>query len=105
MRFIGSRFGLANDSQEVKSYFLADLNAAYDLGTLMHIKGLSASLSVENIFNGANARYLAALGSTAGTTDVDFARSLDLIIEAWGHLVEKASARRKIPPRSCPRKR
>lgn len=50
-RYTSSRFGLADDSQRVAPYALFDFNATYDFGHKVHVNGLKANFSVQNLLN------------------------------------------------------
>lgn len=51
VRFIGVRYGLANDSQHVPSFAVVDFAATYDLSRLLHVSEVTARLSVQNLFD------------------------------------------------------
>lgn len=51
VRYIGSRFGDAANTQSVPGYTVADLTMSYDLGARIGIESLKASVSILNIFD------------------------------------------------------
>lgn len=51
VRYIGPRFGDAANLQRVPGYAVADVTVSYNLGSLINIESLTASLSIQNIFD------------------------------------------------------
>ena len=51
VRYIGSRYGLADNSQKVPGSTIADLTASYDLSRWVKAPGLTFNLSVLNLFD------------------------------------------------------
>jgi iron complex outermembrane receptor protein len=51
VRFISRRYGLADNSQSVASFAVADLTASFDLTRYLHLRDAHVSLMAQNLFN------------------------------------------------------
>jgi iron complex outermembrane receptor protein len=50
-RYVGSRYGLADDSQRVGAYSTSDLSVTYNFGRNLHVRGLALNFTTQNLFN------------------------------------------------------
>jgi iron complex outermembrane receptor protein len=58
VRFIGTRYGLADNSQSVSPYAVADVTASYEFGTKLGLTPITFNCGVMNLFN---AEYIGAI--------------------------------------------
>lgn len=57
-RFVGTRYGLANDSQPVSPYVVTDVTASYEFGTKLGLSPITLDCGVMNLFD---AHYIGAI--------------------------------------------
>ena len=58
IRYVGTRYGLADDSQSVSPYLVVDLNASYEFGTKLGLKPIRVNAGITNVFD---RRYIGAV--------------------------------------------